>query len=738
MRSAYEDHVHFEGGDFAGPVIGKVEYGGRAPAPTALDSLPAPAAGFTGRDDELGRLLAALDGAAEEAVLVTAVSGLGGIGKTALAVTAAHQARERGWFPGGVLFVDLHGYDEAPVTAEQALQSLLRALGVEPEHVPATADERAVLYRSVLAERAGDRGPMLILADNASSPEQVRPLLPGDARHRVLVTSRNRLPQLPARLLPLNQLTATGSKELLDRALRIADLDDRRITDEPEAARRLAALCGHWPLALRISAALLAAERDKPVMELVGELEASRDLLADLEDGERSVRAAFALSYRRLPAGQARLLRLLALAPGPEVSEEAAAALVGTETAPLRDLRGLVQAHLVERGSTRGRWRLHDLVRMFGAGVAAEDEGLREEAVAARERVLEFYALWAGAADDRLRWLPGMPEPELFAGRGQALAWLDGERAGLVAAVSWAEQDMFAETAVRLALSLTEYLDWRRYFDDKIAVCRAAQGAAYRGRDRYGEAAAWTSLGIALKETGRAAEAIEAHTRARDLFRTAGDHHREAASWNNLGIALREAGRKEAGIDAHTRARDLSHVAGDRHREAMAWNNLGIALQEAGRVAEAIEAHTGARDLFQTSGDHHGEATVWNNLGLALREAGRVAEAIEAFDRSLAVCREFEDWYGTGRVLYNLAITHLTAHRLAEARAHWLQAADAYTRANAPTEAAMSRDMAEALTAAPEPPEPTDKPTPASPPARKPASARPSPPPPGAPDTAGP
>lgn len=165
------DHIDFQGGEFRGTVIGKAEYRQRTPAPTALDALPPQAAGFTGREEELTRLLLALNPASgtgeRRAVLVAAVSGLGGIGKTALAVEAAYAAQEAGWFPGGVLFLDLHGYDDVPVTADQALQSLLRALGVEPEHVPATADERAGLYRSMLAER----DTVLILADNASSSD---------------------------------------------------------------------------------------------------------------------------------------------------------------------------------------------------------------------------------------------------------------------------------------------------------------------------------------------------------------------------------------------------------------------------------------------------------------------------------------------------------------------------------------------------------------------------------------
>ncbi|ELS56540.1 tetratricopeptide repeat protein [Streptomyces viridochromogenes] len=660
------DHLDLRGGDFKGPVVAKGNFYQQAAAPTALDALPARAAGFTGRDDELGRLLDAFApsaaGGGSVPVLVAALSGLGGVGKTALAVEAAHRACAKGWFPGGVLFLDLHGYDDDPVTGEQALEALLRALGVEPEHIPVRADERGALFRSLLAERGRERGAVLVVADNASSPDQVRPLLPGDVRHRLLVTSRSKLPQLGARLLALGELAPQEAYELLDRAVRIADPADSRVADEAEAALRLARRCGQLPLALQIAAALLVLDGDRPVAELAAELSESRDRLAHLDDGERSVRAAFDLSYRRLPAAQSRLLRLLALAPGAEVTEAAVTALTGEDVPPSRTLAALTRAHLVERGSRRGRWRLHDLVRAFGAGVVAGDPELRKEGEAARERVLDFYVRWVTAADDRLRWLPGTAEPERFADRAEALAWLDGERAGLVAAVSWGREERFAGRAVRLAQCLRVYLDWRRHFDDLTAVMRTVLEIAHRAGDRHHEATAWTSLGLALREAGRVAEAIEAHTRARDLFR----------------------------------------AEGDRLGEATAWNNLGLALRKADRVAEAIEAHTRARDLFRADGDRHGEATAWNNLGLALEEAGRVADEIAAYGKALEIHREFEDWHRAGVPLENLAVAHEDARLPADAHAYWLQAADAYTQAQATNEAAIARARAAAVDGTPQ------------------------------------
>ncbi|MEV5545131.1 tetratricopeptide repeat protein [Streptomyces sp. NPDC052309] len=640
-------------------------------------------------------------------MLIFAVTGMGGVGKTALAVEAAHRARARGWFPGGTLFVDLRGYDDDPVTADQAVLALLDALGVRDGDLPPTADRQYDAYRALLA---GRRDRMLLILDNASDPAQYLPLLPGTDHHRVLITSRDRPDALPVRLIDLETLAPDESVALVARALRDSDERDERPAREPDALRELADLCGHLPLALQIAAGMLRRRRHRDIASLVAEIREAGDATTVLDHGSpgtdlygRSLvlRPVLETSYRRLPPDQARLLRLLCLAPGAETGTEAVAALAGLDTeSVLSLLEDLAARHLVKpAGAGNGtasaiRWRLHDLVRVFGAGVVAGDAGLRVEAEAARERVLKFYVRWADAADDRLRWLPGQPVPERFQDRGQALAWLDGERAGLVAAVGWGREERFAGAAVRLAQCLGEYLDWRRYFDDWIAVAEAAREAAQLARNALGEAIAWDSLGSALAEAGRAGEAIDAHSQARDLYQTARDRHGEAIAWNNLGLALRDAGRADEAIDAHSQARNLYQTARDLRGEAMAWDNLGSALGVVGRKDEAIDAHRKARDLYQITGDRHGEGRAWHNLGSALGEVGRVEEAIEAYGKDLEICKEFEDWYGEAHTLSNLALAHKAAHRPAEARTAYLQAADAFTRANAPAEATQARTRA--------------------------------------------
>ena len=661
----------------------------------ATAALPAVPAGFTGRDEDLARLFPVLDPAAESdlPVVICAVSGLGGIGKTSLALCAAHRAVRDRWFPGGTLFVDFRGYDADPVTADQAVVALLDGMGVRGADLPQTVAGQYGLYRRLLA---GEQRPMLLLLDNASDPGQVMPLVPGTDHHRVLVTSRDRLTELDAQLIDLDVLNAEDATDLIDRSLRLSDRGDDRATREPDAVSELATLCGHHPLALRITAGMLRKRRHRPVASLVNDLRGAEDVTAAV-----GLRPVFEAAYRQLPSEQARLLRLLALAPAAEVGGETAAAMadLGVDRT-FALLEELAASHLVTPvpGEADVRWRLHDLVRAFGVGVVKGDAGLWEEGEAARERVLEFYLRWAAAANDWLRWLPGMPEPERFADRAGALTWLDSERAGLVAAVQWAREERYTATAVWLAMRLAEYLAWRRLFDDLITVCRAAREAAHRAGNQVGEAIAWDSLGNALRATGLTKKAIDAHTRARGLFQVVGDRHREALAWGNLGSALWQAGRVEEAIDAHTRARDLFQAAGDRRGQARAWNNLGSALSDMGRVEEAIDAHIRARDLYQTVGDRDRAAVAWNNLGATLWAAGRAEEAVEAFEEALEGFREFDNWYESGHTLSNLAIAHQQAARPAEARTHYLQSADAYTRANAPTEAAEAQSAADSLT----------------------------------------
>ena len=372
-----ETHSTISGGIQQGPVLQGRDFNNltlvtsqAAAAPVARAQLPAPVAGFTGRRGELAELAGLLDTASGTgAVVVSAVAGLAGVGKTALAIQAGHAARDAGWFPGGVLFIDLHGYDDAPVQPHQALDSLLRALGVPAEHIPPRAEDRAGLYRSALAQVSE---PMLVIADNASSEAQVRQLLPGPGPHRVIITSRHILAGLGARLLDVTILDQPAAVALLDEILRAARPGDNRISADPVLTGQLVEICGGLPLALRITGALLAADPALMAADLVDELRDGVGRLRALayDDGggtsAPSVATAFELSYRQLDSVAALLFRLLSVNPGPDISTAAAAALAGWPPREARRVIGrLARAHLIESAGGAGRWQMHDLLGLY-------------------------------------------------------------------------------------------------------------------------------------------------------------------------------------------------------------------------------------------------------------------------------------------------------------------------------------------------------------------------------------
>ncbi|MER6484764.1 tetratricopeptide repeat protein [Streptomyces virginiae] len=680
----------------------------------ALAGLPKPASAFTGRARHVERLLADLapatvDAGGQSTVLVSAVSGLAGIGKTELAVqTAAQALRQPGWFPGGVLFVDLFGYDpERSLSPERALEGLLRALAVPGEHIPGGLEDRQRLYRSVLAAYAREGRRILVVVDNASTTAQAAPLLPTDGITAALVTSRHTLDGLDARLHDLDTLDTAFSTAVLDRALRHArGYGDTRFTDDAEAATAIAELCAGLPLALRIAAALLAAAPARPASSLAAALRAEHTRLDKLARPDRAVRAAFDLSYQHLTPDQARLFRLFPLNPGPDLATDSAARLADTGPDRAEELlQHLAEAHLIEPASSWGRWRMHDLVRLY-ADEHGRTHATPDQRDNARTRLFSHYQDATRAADTHLDTLPG-PRAPRFPDRAAALRWLDAEHANLTATATAAPALGHPAITTSLTSHLAQYLSYRRYFDDWILLTTTVLTICREADDRHGEGQALNSLGIALAEVRRFEEAITAHARAATIhgelgdrqsegtmltnlglglaevrrfeeavsahaqaaaiFRELGDRHRESQALNNLGLALREVRRFEEAIGAHTEAAAIFRELGDRHREGQTLNNLGLALREVRRFEEAVNAHTGAAIVHRELGDRHREGKSLNNLGLALREVRRFEEAIGAHTEAAAVFRELGDRHREGQALGNLGLTLREVRRFEEA-----------------------------------------------------------------------
>ncbi|QNP69991.1 tetratricopeptide repeat protein [Streptomyces roseirectus] len=619
------DHIDFGGATFYGPVYGKVK-GGVVAVP--VSTLPGAPEGFTGREREVAAVLGALG-----RERVVSVSGLAGVGKTALAVAVAHEARGRGMFPGGVLFVDLRGYDEVPVSAEQAVSSLLLALGVR--------EGEFARYRSELASREA----MLVVLDNAGGSEQVVPLLPGEgAGHRVLVTSRDVLDSFAVGSVVVEALSVGAGVELVGRVLG----GDRRVSEEGGAVRELVEVCGRLPLALVIVAALLRRRRGLGVGELVAELRGARDRVGafvarGVDQYGRSLvlRPVFDAMYRRLGVEAARVFGVLGLAPGEVIRADVGRVLAGVgerEWGVVVD--DLVAASLlsVVGGGGEG-WRMHDLVRVYAASRVSG-----EVAEEAKKALLRFYSVQLEAADAVIE-NPNVLLREMFpGGQEEALGWFETERTGLINAVSWAEGGD-ARTAVlvlRLSRTLIPRLGAYRALDDVTRVSGIARDTARRLGRPLDEAAALGGLAFLLTELRRFDEAIGVWQQALNL--QDGAPIGQAKAWSYMAATLSGLGRFDEAIDTCAKSLRYHLTLDDRPQVATTRAQLAMVLAESGRLDEACAMSYQAATEFEQLGMARELADSLHNLGNGLRLLGRPAEALPHIVHSLRIRIELNDW----------------------------------------------------------------------------------------------
>ncbi|SDO31357.1 AfsR/SARP family transcriptional regulator [Lentzea jiangxiensis] len=617
----------------------------RVPSPAALNAhrqLPMDIAEFTGRESELRQLCAP---GPQTTVVISAIEGMAGVGKTKLAVRAAHQLVQR--YPDVQLWADLHGFDadELPADPSAVLESFLRLLGVSGAQIPESLEERAALYRDRLA---GKRA--LVLLDNAAGEDQVLPLLPGGATCMVLITSRRTLLRLDGvRSLFLDVFTATEALALLSR---IAGED--RVQADREAAERIAELCGHLPIAVALAAKRLAR---RPQWTM-------RDLLTRLErGGGLGARGVFDLSYQALPENQRRLFRLLGLHPGEDVTAESAAALAGLTAFEAGDLlETLLDEHLLQQ-HTPGRYSLHDLLRAYAVEQVTAAEPPPARALA-RRRVLDWYVNTAWQSARRLnpqRKLEiAAPDPAVhprsFADRDAALLWCDTERANLVAAVRDAAEHDLPEHSWSLAQCLWDFFNLRKHWADWIDTHGIALAAARSTGDRAAEGRMLITLGIALREVRRHDEAIEHTQQALAIFRATGDRSRQEPALNNLGIAYMVQGRVDEALACYEQSAEIARELGNAHTEAVLLNNIGLLHADAGRFDVALARYLRALEIRQEIKDPYSEAILLNNIGEAHRGLLDFAEAASVVDRALVVFREIGDLYGQAESLDNLGL----------------------------------------------------------------------------------
>ncbi|MEN3358003.1 MAG: hypothetical protein V7637_1985 [Mycobacteriales bacterium] len=635
------------------------------PAPPRPAQLPADVAAFTGRESHLRHLAEVVAGpGSPAAVVISAITGTAGVGKTALAVHWAQQVRSR--FPDGQLYINLRGYDQGPpLRPIEALARFLHALGVRAEQVPVDLEEAASLYRSLLADRR-----MLILLDNAGHPDQVRPLLPGSPGCLVLVTSRDQLAGLVARdgarRLTIDVLTPAEAGTLLRRTLG-AD----RVAAEPAAAAELARLCAYLPLALRIAAANLTGRPTDTVAGFVAQLRADRLAALDVAGDEQAgVWAAFDLSYTALPEPTQRLFRLLALVPGPDVTAPAAAALTGgTPGQAAEILAKLAAVHLVGEPAA-GRYAPHDLLARY-AGARARQEDCAAERSAALGRLLDWYLAAADAAaallyPQMLRLptpaRPGLP-PVGFSDHSGAVAWLTAELPNLLAAIQHASRHGPRPAAWLLSDALRGYFWHTRYTVDWLAAAQAGLAAAEAAGELRAQAAMQLSLGMATHCLQRHEAAIEHYTAVAALAEQTGWVDAEAASAGNLGLLHVELGRLRQSAGYHTRALELARRTGRLAGQATALANLGWTNGGLGDFALAATNLTEAHAIYRELDSPAGEAHALDNLGSVYRGTGRLEQAQAVLTRALALYRQVGNRYGEAETLVDLAGVHLDAGR---------------------------------------------------------------------------
>jgi tetratricopeptide (TPR) repeat protein/transcriptional regulator with XRE-family HTH domain len=691
--------------------------------------LPGPVRHFIGRENELAALTELLGqpGAAGAAMVISAIGGTAGVGKTALALHWARQVAGR--FPDGQLYVNLRGYAPGPpVPAADALTAFLRALGVPAHDIPADADERAAQYRGLLATRR-----ILVMLDNAREVEQVRLLLPGASPCAVVVTSRDSLAGLVARdgaqRLDLDLLPPADAVTLL-----LALIGERADADHA-ATKALADRCCRLPLALRVAAELSASRPAMPLTALIAELADQHrklDLLAAGGDPGTAVRAVFSWSYQHLDENAARTFRLLGLDPGPDLDVYAAAALANATVGQAgHALDRLSRAYLIQNAGP-GRYGLHDLLRAYAREVAVGQDR-DDERRAAQTRLFDHYLYTAAVAMDALHPAERHRRPHIVPPATPAVAltspaaakdWLDAHRACLVTITTHAAGNGWPGHAVRLAAVLSRYLRSGSHYYEAVTIHSTARHTARRLGDTAAEATALTDLGVIEWILGRYQQSARRYQQALALFRENGDRPGQARALTNLGLADLQQHRYQQATEQFQQALTLFRENGDQPGQARALTNLGLADLWQRRYQQATEQFQQALTLFRENGDRFSGAHLLVYLGQVELQQRRYQQATEHFQEALATSREYGDRSGEAdslnglgevftaigqatrarvqhaaaldlaiqigdmheqaRAHDGLAKTHRAGHDLDQARQHWQEALSLYTRLGDP------------------------------------------------------
>jgi tetratricopeptide (TPR) repeat protein len=674
------------------------------PAPVVPRQLPPDLRVFAGREDELAILTRLADEAATSGgtVVITAIEGTAGIGKTALAVHLAHQKVDA--FPDGQLYVNLRGFDAGGLTVNPsvALRGFLDDLAVPPDRIPDNLDGQAALYRSLIASRR-----MLVVLDNARDPDHVRPLLPGAPHCLVLVTSRNRMASLVARegagALPLDLLSDREAWELLGKRI-----GDERVNAEPEAVTEIITLCARLPLALAIVAARAVLQDHFPLAALADELRSARRTLDALSPGDPNadVRVAFSWSYDKTSHDAARLFRLLGLHGGPDIGVAAAAALADVEPHQARRLlMELSEARLLdERGPAR--FSTHDLLRAYASELVQETESSSAQRAAAR-RLLDFYLATAHAAMSEMFPLVGpieivapadAPRDPSVTDYETAWAWFETEHRVLLTALDVAAAYDLDEHLWQLAWGLQDYFRRRGLWHEWASSQEVALTAAFRLGDPLAQAHCHHGIGRATSWLGRYQTAEKHFETALRIFAEHDDQLGQAHAQLDFAQMYSYQGRPQDAVPHATTALALAREAGDLRVQAKALNNGGWYAAQLGDGENALELCQQGLTLFIALEDRRGQSNTLDSVGYAHALLGNHEEALQYYERSLVLRRELGDLHGEAATLTHVGDSLEATGDLPRARSAWqdaliileelghtdaLEVADKLARANA-------------------------------------------------------
>lgn len=646
--------------------------------------LPAAPAGFTGRAAELARLTHALDATAEPSatVVVTAVGGMGGIGKTALALHWAHHNADR--FPDGQLFVNLRGFDPTgePMPPASAVRGFLDTLGVALQSIPADLDAQVGLYRSLVADKR-----LLIVLDNARDAAQVTPLLPGSPTCTVIVTSRDRLTGLVtthnARPLALDVLDEHEARVLLARRL-----GQQRLETEPEATAELLAYCAGLPLALSITAGRAQAHPHVPLAVLAGELHdtATRLSALDADDPHTNLDTVLSWSYHALTAEQAEYFRLLGIAPGADISLAAAATLLDLPVHQAKAvLRTLQRASLLDE-RTPGRYHMHDLTRLYATEQAHHTQPADQRDAALR-RLVDFYLHTAHIAD-RLLYPHGDPlqldppvsgcQPHPLPDHTAALAWFDTEHANLLATLHTATTHGWHQAVWQLASTLHTFHLRRGHLHDALVVWRAGLAAARRLPDPAAHTRAHRLLGYAYARLGRHDEAIDHLHHALALAERHHDPTGQADTRRMLAWAWEHRGELRRALEHATHALHLYRTLDLPVREAEALNTMGWYVARLGDHDQARTHCQAALALHRRHRDRVGEAATLDSLGYLDHHTGHHHQAIDHYQQALTLFRYLGFTYQVADTLDGLGHPHAALGQHDQARTVWRETLELY------------------------------------------------------------